>query len=93
MDSKLDIATKAALLLHADAVDIKFVRTHKTGEDEFTGNRKGKIGQLTITLNPNGTKAAVEWRSKKSNRGTDYRVFRVEGLSTTDEVPHPTTEH
>ena len=91
MESKLEIARKAALLLHSDAVDVKFVKTHKTGEDEFTAGRQGKTGQLTITLNPNGTKAAVEWKGRPKNRSTDYRVFRVEGLPTNDEVPEPAT--
>jgi hypothetical protein len=91
MDSKIEVATKAALLLHGDAVDVKFVKTHKTGEDEFTAGRKGKIGQLIITLNPNGTKAAVEWRGRLSRRSTDYRVFRVEGVPTNDDSPSPAT--
>lgn len=89
MESKLEIARKAALLLHSDAVDVKFVQTHKTGEDEFTAGRRGKVGQITITLNPNGTKAAVEWKGRANSRSTDYRIFRVEGLPTNDEVPEP----
>ena len=91
METKLEIATKAALQLHPDAVDVKFVKTHKTGEDEFSGSRKGKAGQLTITLNPNGTKAAVEWKRRLSSYASDYRIFRVEGYPTTDEVPQSAT--
>jgi len=93
MDSKVEIARQAALLLHADAVDVKFVKTHKTGEDEFAAGRKGKTGQLTITLNPNGTKAAVEWKGRTNPRRSDYRIFRVEGMPLTDDVPQPATSH
>jgi hypothetical protein len=89
METKLEVARNAALLLHPDAVDVKFVKTLKTGEDEFTGSRKGKAGHLTITLNPNGTKATVEWKGRLSTYGHDYRVFRVEGVPTTDDVPVP----
>lgn len=92
MDSKIEIARQAALLLHTDAVDVKFIKTHKTGEDEFAAGRKGKTGQLIITLNPNGTKAAVEWKGRSKARGTDYRVFRVEGLVLDDEIPQPAPE-
>lgn len=87
MKSKLEIAQETALLLHPDVVDVRFVKTHKTGEDEFTAGRVGKIGQITITLNPNGTKAAVEWKSRLSNQGSAYRIFRIEGFPTIDETP------
>jgi hypothetical protein len=89
MEEKLEVAKQAALLLHSDAVDIKFVETHKTGEEEFVGSRRGLVGKLTITLNPNGTRAAVEWRSRQRNGSTDYRVFRVDGIPTTDETTSP----
>ena len=91
METKLEIARKAALQLHPDAIDVKFVKTHQTGEDEFSGGRKGKAGFLTVTLNPNGTKATVEWKGRLNSRGSDYRIFRVEGYPTIDEVPQAAT--
>jgi hypothetical protein len=90
--SKLEIAQEAALLFHPDVIDVRFVKTHKTGEDEFTASRQNKIGQITITLNPNGTKAAIEWKGRLSPRDTAYRVFRIEGFPTTDETPMATAE-
>ena len=85
MEAKVEIARKAALQLYADADEIKAAGVLKTGEEKFTGKRSGKIGELTITINPNGTKAAIEWKGRLSSRGTDYRIFRIEGYPTTEE--------
>jgi len=40
-------------------------------------SENGKLGTVTVTVNPNGAKATVEWKSK---RNTDYRIFKVEDL-------------
>lgn len=89
MDHKIAIAQKVALQLYEDAVDVKYTKTHKTGEEEFVGGRRNKAGQLIITVNPNGAKATVEWKGRLSSRGSDFRIFRIEGYPTTDEVPAP----
>jgi hypothetical protein len=90
MEGKIAIARRAALQLFTDVIDVQYASTLKTGEEKFTARRQGKAGQLTITLNPNGTKAAVEWkgsstRGRLNSKGTDYRVFRVDDYPTTDE--------
>jgi hypothetical protein len=79
MDSILDVARKAALKLFDDVVDITFVERRPTGEQIFTGGRRNKVGKILVSLNPNGTKAAVEWKSGDGRRHADYRIFRVEG--------------
>jgi len=71
------IARDAASSLFPDAEEVVFSRSSSVGEQIYVGSRKGKTGVLTVTVNPNGAKAAVEWRSKFA---TDYRVFRVEDL-------------
>jgi len=87
MDPTLDVARKAALKLFDDAVDIAFVESRPTGEQIFTGGRRNKAGKILVSLNPNGTKASVEWKSGDGRRNTEYRIFRVEGLPLTGDVP------
>jgi hypothetical protein len=87
MDSVIEVARKAALKLYDDAVNITFVETLPTGEQIFSGGRHCKVGKLLVSLNPNGTKAAVEWKSGDARRHTEYRVFQVEGLPLTNDVP------
>ena len=89
MDHKIAIAQKVAARLYEDVVDVKYVKTHKAGEEEFVGGRRNKAGQLIITINPNGLKATVEWKGRLSSRGSDFRIFRIEDYPTTDEVPAP----
>lgn len=93
MASKLEVARQAALRLFEDVVDLKFVETLKTDEDVFLAGRQGQKGSLTVTLNPNGTKAAVEWKGSRSKQSTDYRVFKVEGVPTTDDNLSDTDEN
>jgi hypothetical protein len=85
MEAKIAIARRAALQLFTDVIDVQYASTLKTGEEKFTARRQGKAGQLTITLNPNDTKAAVEWKGRLNSKGTDYRVFRVDDYPTMDE--------
>lgn len=77
MDINLILAQYAASSLFPDAGEVVFSRSSPIGEQIYIGSRKGKTGVLTVTINPNKAKAAVEWRSKFA---TDYRVFRVEDL-------------
>jgi hypothetical protein len=89
MPSKIEIAKQAAQQLYADVSNIQFIGVLKTGEEKYTATRSGKAGELTITVNPNGTNAAIEWKGRLKSSRSDYRIFRIEGYPTTDDVPLP----
>ena len=50
----------------------RHVETLPTGEQVFKVGVAGHEREATVTLNPNGTHAGVEWRD-------GYRVFKVRG--------------
>lgn len=69
--------------------EVNFVRHELTtpiGEHVFVVKCDMAPRQVTVTLNPNGKKASVEWRSGKS--GKNYKVCSIHGakvLSDTSE--------
>jgi len=77
MTQNLPLAHIAASHLFSDVEALVFKGQGPVGEQIYTGTRRGKLGTVTVTVNPNGAKAAVECKSK---RNTDYRIFKVEDL-------------
>lgn len=72
MTEMLQRATSAASRVLGLVGDVRHVETLPTGEQVFEASYE-ETCQATITLNPNGIRAAVEWPS-------GYKICDVEPL-------------
>lgn len=77
MSDLVDRAKLAASQVFDDVEEARLVETQPTGVAVFNVSRRSGR-QVTVTLNPNGLGAGVEWRSK-SKEGSGYRTFRLQG--------------
>ena len=75
--SDLDKARLAASQVLPEIVAAYHLESRETGEQVFGVDLPGRRRGATVTLNPNGIHACVEWRTKKSGPG--YRIFRLRG--------------
>lgn len=70
-------ARLAASQVLPEIVAVEYLESRETGEKVFGVDLPGRRRGATVTLNPNGLAACVEWRSKKTGPG--YRIFRLRG--------------
>jgi hypothetical protein len=70
-------ARLAASQVFDDVEEASHVETQPTGVAVFAVTRRSGA-RVTVTLNPNGLGAGVEWRNKTKENG--YRTFRLQGL-------------
>jgi hypothetical protein len=77
MTELIDKAKQAASQIFDDVESASHVETQPSGVAVFAISRRAG-GQVTVTLNPNGLGAGVEWRHKTT--GSGYRTFRLQGL-------------
>ena len=84
MRELIEKARTAASQLFDDVVEIAHVETQPTGVAVFAVARRAG-GSVTVSLNPNGRGAGVEWRCP--TRGTGYRTFKLQGLVQGDVSP------
>jgi hypothetical protein len=75
--SDLEKAKLAASQVLPELVAVEHAESRPTGEQVFSVELPGRRRGATVTLNPNGIHACVEWRTKKSGPG--YRIFRLRG--------------
>lgn len=66
-------AERAASQVCGEVTGARHAETLPTGEQVFRVSVAGHPCDATVTLNPNGHSAGVEWRDR-------YRVFKVRGL-------------
>ncbi len=78
-DALIDRARRAASLVFDDVEDVRHVETHETGVAVFAATRRAG-GEVTVSLNPNGLGAGVEWRGRTKS-GSGYRTLRLQGLA------------
>jgi hypothetical protein len=83
MRELIERATLAASQVFDDVESASHVETQPTGVSVFSVARRSG-GQVTVTLNPNGLGAGVEWRCK--SRGNGYRTFKLQGLAVEQEA-------
>jgi hypothetical protein len=76
MNDLITRATQAASQLFDDVEGARHVETHPTGVTVFEVSRRSG-GRVTVSLNPNGLGAGVEWSCK--SRGSGYRTFKLQG--------------
>jgi hypothetical protein len=76
-------ATEAASLTVGEVSSIKHSRTLAAGEQVFHVVCREHASRVTVTLNPNGHKATVEWRS--GSKGTNYKVCDLRHMIATKE--------
>lgn len=72
MSEVTDQAARAAAHICGEVASVRHVETLPTGEQVCVAGIVGHEREATVTLNPNGTSAGVEWRDR-------YRVFKVCG--------------
>jgi hypothetical protein len=75
--SDLEKAKFAASQVLPVVVSVEHSESRPTGEQVFSVDLPGRKRGATVTLNPNGLHACVEWRNKKTGPG--YRIFRLRG--------------
>lgn len=86
MHEILERAKQAASLLWDDVESASHVETHDTGVSVVAvARRSGE--RATVTLNPNGLGAGVEWSTPSGTTG--YRTFRLQGLVPAQEEKNP----
>lgn len=73
MEEMLDRAKRAAAQVCGEVTSARHAESLPTGEQVFSVGVAGHERAATVTLNPNGHSAGVEWRD-------GYRVFKVQGL-------------
>jgi hypothetical protein len=76
----LQRARMAATQLFDDVDIVRFIDTEPTGERRYLVTRKGTDDVVTVTINPNGIKAGVEWRKGREGK-SEYRIFRLPDLT------------
>jgi hypothetical protein len=76
-------ATEAASLIVGEVSSIKHSRTLATGEQVFHVVCRERASRVTVTVNPNGHKAADEWRS--GSRGSNYKICDLQHMTITKE--------
>jgi len=89
MNDLIDRAKLAASQVFDNVEGARHVETQPTGVSVFSVARRSGC-QVTVTLNPNGLGAGVEWKSK-SREGSGYRTFRLQGLVTEPTEPGEAT--
>lgn len=72
----LQRALFAASQLFDDVADVRFVDSAPTGERHYQVTRKKSKDVVTVTINPNGLKAGVEWR-KPRGRKSSYKILHL----------------
>jgi len=72
MEDMLEKARQAASKICGKVSRARHVEALPTGEQVFRVGVVGRDHEATVTLNPNGLRAGVEWRDQ-------YRVFKVCG--------------
>jgi hypothetical protein len=77
MTELLAKAHLAASQIVGDVASVRHVRTLPTGEEVFAAKCTERLRlelprRVKITINPNGQKAAVEWKSGSS--GENYKI-------------------
>lgn len=77
------IATEVAALTVGEVASIRHSKTLAAGEQVFSVVCRERASRVTVTINPNGRKAAVEWRS--GSRGSNYKVCDLRHLAITKE--------
>ena len=86
MDEMIERARRAASLVVDDVEAVSHVETLPTGVRVFAATCRGRAGRVTVTLNPNGLGAGVEWRHK--TKGNGYRVIKIQGLVVPESENH-----
>ncbi len=77
-------ATEAAAMTVGAVATVKHSRTLADGQEVFIVVCRERASRVTVTINPNGHKASVEWRS--GSRGTNnYKVCNLSHMATTRE--------
>ena len=76
-------AHKAAAQIIGTVESVRHVRTLETGEEVFAAKCLELPRRVKITINPNGQKASVEWKSGSS--GENYKICDL-GTAITDEA-------
>ena len=82
MTELLAKAHLAASQIVGDVASVRHVRTLPTGEEVFAAKCVELPRRVKITINPNGQKAAVEWKSGSS--GENYKICDL-GERTAEE--------
>lgn len=76
-------AQRAASVVFDDVVKARHERTEPSGVEVFRVSRRAG-DEVTVSLNPNGLGAGVEWRSREAGPG--YRALRLQGLVPEQEA-------
>jgi hypothetical protein len=82
METKLEIAKRTSTMLFGDVLDVRQVAVLKNGEEKFAAGRANKAGELSIAISSDGSKASFLWKGKLNSRGSDSRIFQVDGFPT-----------
>ena len=77
MASLVEKARQAARQVVGEVGAARDLGSHPTGERVFSVTPLGGGHPVTVTLNPNGLRAGVEYRCP--NRGSGYRVLTIQG--------------
>lgn len=68
-------AREAASQLVGEVASVKHAATLEAGEQVFHIKCRERPSTVTVTINPNGNKATVEWKS--GTRGTNYKICNL----------------
>lgn len=82
MPELMQKATQAATMTVGEVTSVRHAQTLAEGSQVFhVVCRERARGHVTVTINPNGHKAAVEWKS--GARGTNYRICDLRHMNST----------
>jgi len=89
MKHLIHLARQAAEQVVGQTTDARHVDTLDSGEEVFHVDCQASRVLATVSINPNGRKACVEWPS--GTRGSNYKICDLQdlapsSLTTTSEV-------